>query len=84
MKKFVALLLALCMVLGMTALASAEEKTGIAAGFGSDVKVTVTVEDGKIVEFGSHNELMKLNGKYAAMFKRQARNYLGSEVVKDE
>ena len=51
MKKFIALLLTLCMVLGMTALASAEAevKTGSAQGFGSEVKVTVTVEDGKIV-----------------------------------
>ena len=51
MKKFVALLLTLCMVLGMTAFASAEAevKSGSAQGFGSEVKVSVTVEDGKIV-----------------------------------
>ena len=48
MKKLVALLLSLCLILGMTAFASAEEKTGSAQGFGSEVKVTVTVEDGKI------------------------------------
>ena len=48
MKKLVALLLSLCLVLGMVAFASAEEKTGSAQGFGSEVKVTVTVEDGKI------------------------------------
>ena len=48
MKKLVALFLSLCLVLGMAAFASAEEKTGSAQGFGSEVKVTVTVEDGKI------------------------------------
>ncbi len=48
MKKLVALLLSLCLVLGMVAFASAEEKTASAQGFGSEVKVTVTVEDGKI------------------------------------
>ena len=48
MKKLVALLLSLCLALGMLAVASAETKTGTAPGFGSDVKVTVSVEDGKI------------------------------------
>ncbi len=50
MKKLVALFLSLCLVLGMAAFASAEAetKTGSAQGFASEVKVTVTVEDGKI------------------------------------
>ena len=48
MKKLVALLLSLCLAFGMLAVASAETKTGTAQGFGSEVKVTVTVEDGKI------------------------------------
>ena len=50
MKKLVALLLSLCLAFGMLAVASAnaETKTGSAQGFGSEVKVTVTVEDGKI------------------------------------
>jgi len=48
MKKLVALLLSLCLAFGMLAIASAETKTGAAQGFGSEVKVTVTVEDGKI------------------------------------
>ena len=48
MKKLVALLLSLCLLFGMLAVASAETKTGAAQGFGSEVKVTVTVEDGKI------------------------------------
>jgi hypothetical protein len=48
MKKLVALLLSLCLAFGMLAVASAETKTGAAQGFGSEVKVTVTVDDGKI------------------------------------
>ncbi len=50
MKKLVALLLSLCLTFGMLAVASAdaETKTGAAQGFASEVKVTVTVEDGKI------------------------------------
>ena len=50
MKKLVALLLSLCLAFGMLAVASAdpEVKTGSAQGFASEVKVEVTVEDGKI------------------------------------
>ncbi len=32
-------------------------------------------EDGRIIEQGSHEELMKLNGKYAYMFNLQAEKY---------
>ena len=49
MKKLVALFLTLCLLLGCASFASAETKTASAQGFGSEVKVTVTVEDGKIV-----------------------------------
>ena len=31
--------------------------------------------EGKIIESGSHNELMSLNGKYAEMYKIQAKKY---------
>jgi len=50
MKKIVALLLSLCLAMSMLAFASAdaETKTGSAQGFASEVKVEVTVEDGKI------------------------------------
>ena len=33
------------------------------------------MEKGKIIESGSHEELMNLNGKYAEMFNRQAEKY---------
>lgn len=34
-------------------------------------------ENGEIVEEGSHQELMQRNGKYADMFRKQAKNYVG-------
>ena len=40
----------------------------------------VLMENGEIAEVGTHRELMARDGKYAAMFHRQAENYLGSEV----
>ncbi len=42
------------------------------------------MDNGTIVESGTHKELMARKGKYAEMFKRQAENYLGSEVSADE
>ena len=33
-------------------------------------------EHGKIIEQGTHDELMAQNGRYREMFDRQARNYL--------
>lgn len=36
-------------------------------------------EDGRIIESGSHDELMKANGKYAEMFNVQAENYRNSQ-----
>lgn len=36
------------------------------------------LEQGKIIEEGSHKELMELDGKYAQMFKLQAKSYEGS------
>ncbi len=33
------------------------------------------MENGTVIESGSHKELMKLDGKYATMFRHQAENY---------
>ncbi len=33
------------------------------------------LENGKVIESGTHNELMELNGKYAEMFNLQAEKY---------
>ena len=41
------------------------------------------MDNGTIIESGTHQELLSQNGKYAEMFKRQAENYLGSEVSAD-
>lgn len=34
------------------------------------------LENGKLLEIGSHDELLKKDGKYAALFKLQARGYV--------
>ncbi|MDF2685640.1 MAG: ABC-type multidrug transport system, ATPase and permease component, partial [Clostridia bacterium] len=39
------------------------------------------LENGEIIEQGTHKELMKQNGKYADMFNKQAANYV-TEAVK--
>ena len=49
--------------------------------------VVYLIEDGKVVESGSHRELMAMGGKYAEMFERQAESYKESntgEVEKNE
>jgi ABC-type multidrug transport system fused ATPase/permease subunit len=33
------------------------------------------LENGEIIEQGSHHELMELDGKYAEMFNKQAEKY---------
>ena len=38
------------------------------------------LENGRIIESGTHTELMALNGKYADMFKKQAQNYVDIET----
>ena len=48
MKKLLSLVLAAVLVLGVAGSVQAEELNGIAKGFGGEVKVVVTVEDGKI------------------------------------
>ena len=36
---------------------------------------TYLMEHGSVIKIGSHAELMARNGKYAEMFRRQAKNY---------
>jgi ATP-binding cassette subfamily B protein len=38
-------------------------------------------ENGEIIEQGNHNELMKLGGKYAKMFEKQAHYYVNEGIV---
>jgi len=37
------------------------------------------LENGQIIEQGSHEELMRGRGKYCEMFTKQAQNYLADE-----
>ena len=37
------------------------------------------LESGRLVEEGTHEELMKADGSYAYMYKKQAMNYLAIE-----
>ena len=48
------------------------------------MKIYIHFDGGTVAECGTHAELMEKNGKYAAMFHRQAENYLGSEVSANE
>jgi ATP-binding cassette subfamily B protein len=34
------------------------------------------LENGQLLEFGSHEELLRVNGKYAELFNLQAQGYL--------
>lgn len=38
------------------------------------------LEGGEVIEVGTHEQLMLKNGKYADMFRKQAENYVDSEV----
>jgi len=39
------------------------------------------LEHGRLVEEGTHEELMRLDGRYARLFRMQAAAYTGDEVV---
>jgi ABC-type multidrug transport system fused ATPase/permease subunit len=41
----------------------------------------IMLEQGRIIELGSHKQLMQQNGKYAEMFTMQAKRYLENENV---
>jgi ATP-binding cassette subfamily B protein len=44
----------------------------------------VFLEHGRLVEEGTHAELMKLNGRYARLFRMQASAYTGEDIVPEE
>lgn len=41
------------------------------------------LENGTILEQGTHKELMALNGSYADMYHKQAKNYLAVEDLQE-
>lgn len=49
-----------------------------------DADVVFMLENGTVIEQGSHRELMEQNGKYCGMFTKQAQNYLADENYREE
>jgi ATP-binding cassette subfamily B protein len=41
-----------------------------------DADEVFMLENGKVIEHGSHQQLMQQNGAYADMYTKQAKNYL--------
>lgn len=48
-----------------------------------DADEVFMLENGAVIERGTHRELMALNGKYCEMFTKQARNYLADEEYEE-
>ena len=44
----------------------------------------IVLEQGRIVEQGSHDELLRLGGHYARLWQHQSGGFLGHEVVATE
>lgn len=49
-----------------------------------DADVVFMLENGTVIECGSHKELMAQNRKYCEMFTKQAQNYLADESYREE
>ena len=48
-----------------------------------DADMVFMLENGTVIEQGSHRELMVQNGKYCEMFTKQAQNYLADETYRE-
>lgn len=48
-----------------------------------DADMVFMLENGTVIESGTHRELMEQNGKYCEMFTRQAQNYLADESYRE-
>lgn len=49
-----------------------------------DADVVFMLENGTVIEQGSHKELMLNKGQYCEMFTKQAQNYLADENIREE
>lgn len=48
-----------------------------------DADEVFMLENGTVIEHGTHRQLMDMNGKYCEMFTKQAQNYLADESYKE-
>lgn len=48
-----------------------------------DADEVFMLENGSVIEQGTHSQLMDMNGKYCEMFTRQAQNYLADENYRE-
>ena len=48
-----------------------------------DADEVFMLEDGAVIEQGSHRQLMDMGGKYCEMFTKQAQNYLADETYRE-